>query len=56
MQASGRSSLGGHAQHMLHHVSNAIEDVVVVVVRLPHEGRGADHLVLLVHIGLVMQL
>ena len=57
MQASSRLSLlGGHAQYVLDHVSDAIEDVMVVVLCLPHEGRGADDLVLLVHIGLVMQL
>lgn len=38
---------------MLDHVANAIKDVVIVIVSLPQEGRGADHLVLLVHVCLV---
>lgn len=50
---SSQDSLCGHAHHVLDHVSDAIEDVVVMVVCLPHEGRSADHLVLLIHMGLV---
>ena len=40
---------------MFDHVSNAVENVVIVVLCFPHEGRGADHFVLLVHIGLVKE-
>lgn len=40
---------------MLDHVADAVEDVVIVVVGLPHEGRSADDTVLLVHIGFVKQ-
>lgn len=38
---------------MLDHITDAIKDVVVVIVSLPQEGRSADHLVLLIDIGLV---
>lgn len=48
-----RESLGSHTHDMLDHVPDAIKDVMVVVVSLPHEGWSADHLVFLVHIGLV---
>lgn len=48
-----RESLGSHTHDVLDHVPDAIKDVMVVVVGLPHEGWSADHLVFLVHIGLV---
>lgn len=38
---------------MFDHISNAIKNVVVVIVCLPHEGRGTDHFVLLIYIGFV---
>ena len=40
---------------MFDHVSNTIKYIVIVVLSFPHEGRGADHFVLLVHIGLVKE-
>ena len=48
------SSLGCHTHDMFDHVTDPIEDVMVVVVCLPHKGRGADNFVLLVNKGLVM--
>lgn len=48
-----QESLGSHAHDVLDHVPDAIKDVMVVIVSLPHEGGSADHLVLLIHIGLV---
>ena len=56
MQACSLHSLGWHPHDVLDHVSDAVEDVMVVVLRLPHEGGSADHFVLLVYIGFVMQL
>lgn len=38
---------------MFDHISNAIKDIVIVILCVPHEGRSADHFVLLVHIGFV---
>lgn len=38
---------------MFHHISNTIKYIVVVILSFPHEGRGADHFVLLIHIGFV---
>lgn len=40
---------------MFDHVANTIKDVVIVVLCFPHEGGGADHFVLLIHIGLVQE-
>lgn len=38
---------------MFDHISNAIKDIVIVILCVPHEGRSADHFVLLIHIGFV---
>lgn len=40
---------------MFDHISNTIKDIVIVILSFPHEGRSADHLVLLVHMGLVKE-
>lgn len=40
---------------MFDHISNAIKYIVIVILCFPHEGRGADHFVLLIHIGLVKE-
>lgn len=47
--------LGWHAHHMFDHISNAVKNIVIVIFGLPHEGGGADHFVLLIHVGLVRQ-
>lgn len=48
--------LGGETHHMFDHISNTIEYIVIVIIRLPHEGRSADHFVLLIHIGFVKEI
>lgn len=53
LACTSRESLASHTHDVLDHVPDAIEDVMVVIVSLPHEGWSADHLVFLVHIGLV---
>lgn len=45
------ASLPGQLQHLGHHGPDPVVDVVQR--RLTHEGRGRDHLVLLVHVGFV---
>lgn len=40
---------------MFDHISDAIKDVVIVIICFPHEGRSADHFVLLIHIGFVKE-
>lgn len=54
-QASAATLLGWHAHDMFDHISNTIKYIVIVVLGFPHEGRGADHFVLLVHISLVKE-
>lgn len=44
-------SLPTEFQHLLHHGPDPVVDVVEL--RLAHEGRGRDHLVLLVHVSFV---
>lgn len=47
--------LGRQTDHMFDHISNTIENEVIVIICLPHEGRSADHFVLLIHIGFVQK-
>lgn len=38
---------------MFDHVPDPIKYIVIMILGVPHEGGGADHFVLLVHIGFV---
>lgn len=49
--ACAEASAASELQHFLHHGADAVVDVVEG--GIAHEGRGRDHLVLLVHVSLV---
>lgn len=55
LQAQTVTLLGWHAHDVFDHISDTIEYIVIVILGFPHEGRSADHLVLLVHISFVKE-